>query len=132
MIVSFELGRVLSAYPPTVRTAQWAPLGSAGGFSGARVWRGRTGSGGELCLKTHAPGADADRLERPVHRWMIAARTAGLQFIPRLEPTRDARTVVEAGGCVWDVTEWMPGRADFLANPTDARLFAAVEAVARL
>jgi homoserine kinase type II len=63
---------------------------------------------------------------------MLTARTAGLPFVPRVESTRNGRTVVEAAGRVWDVTEWMPGRADFHANPTDARLFAAVEAVARL
>ena len=123
---------VLAAYPPAVATARWTPLGSGGGFSGARVWHGRTAAGGKLCLKAHAPGADAGRLEHVVHRWMLAARAAGLGFVPGVESTRDGRTVVEAGGRVWDVTEWMPGRADFHANPTDARLFAAVEAVARL
>jgi homoserine kinase type II len=88
--------------------------------------------GGELCLKAEPPGADADRLERVVHGWILAARAAGLHFVPLVQQTRDGGTVVEAGGRAWDVTEWMPGRADFRANPTDARLCAAVEAVARL
>ena len=122
---------VLAAYPPVVAMARWVPLGSGGGFSGARVWHGRTAPGGELGLKAHAPGADPGRLER-VHQWMLTARSVGLAFVPRVESTRDGRTVVEAGGRVWDVTEWMPGRAEFHAKPTAARLFAAVEAVARL
>jgi Ser/Thr protein kinase RdoA (MazF antagonist) len=130
--VTFDLRRVLSAYPPAVTNARWTPLGSAGGFSGAHVWRGRTAGESDLCLKAHAAGADATRLERVLHRWMLAARTAGLDFVPRVEPTSDGRTVVEAAGRVWDVTAWMPGRADFHANPTDARLVAAVEALARL
>jgi len=127
-----ELARVLSEYPPPVATARWDSLGPAGGFSGARVWRGRPAAGGELCLKAHAPGADPGRLERTIHHWMTVARTAGLDFVPRVETTRGGRTVVETNSRAWEVTEWMPGTADFHANPTDARLLAAVEALARL
>jgi Ser/Thr protein kinase RdoA (MazF antagonist) len=83
-------------------------------------------------LKAHAAGADPSRLEHIVHRWMIAARAAGLTFVPHVEPTTDGRTVVVAAGRAWDVTGWMPGTADFGARPTDARLIAAVEALARL
>jgi Ser/Thr protein kinase RdoA (MazF antagonist) len=129
MIVT-DFQRVLSEYPPPVAMAEWTSLGSAGGFSGSRIWRGRTAVGGKLCLKCHAPGADPDRLER-VHQWMRIARMAGLRFVPLVEPTRYGQTAVMDPG-VWDVTEWMPGAADFHANPTDARLLAAVEAVARL
>lgn len=132
MPVPIDLARVLSAYPPAVAMAQWTPLGSAGGFSGARLWRGRTAGGGELCLKAHAPRADAGRLECVIHPWMIAARTAGLGFVPQVEPTHEGPTVVEAGGRVWDVTAWMPGVANLHANPADTWLFGAVEAVARL
>ena len=130
--MTFDPGRALSDYPPPVATARWTPLGSAGGFSGARVWRGRTAGGADLCLKMHAPGADADRLGRVLHPWMRHARAGGLDFVPRVEPTAGGRTVVEAVGRVWDVTEWMPGAADFHVRPTDARLLAAVEALARL
>jgi Ser/Thr protein kinase RdoA (MazF antagonist) len=63
---------------------------------------------------------------------MTTARDAGLAFVPAVELTRGGRTVLEAGGGVWDVTTWMPGRADFHHGPTDARLFAAATAVARL
>ena len=122
---------VLSRYPPTLADARWVPLGTAGGFSGARVWRGRTTSGSEVCLKAHAPAADARRLESVLHPWMHFARTAGLDVVPPVEPNRDGRTVVEAAGRVWDVTGWMPGDADFHANPSDARLLAAVRAAPR-
>jgi Ser/Thr protein kinase RdoA (MazF antagonist) len=104
----------------------------AGGFSGARIWRLRRTDGREFCLKAHLPAADAARLELVIHRLMTAARAAGLDFVPHIELSRAGRTVVETGGRVWDLTQWMPGAADFHANPTDARLFAAVEALARL
>jgi len=124
--------RVVALYPPVVAGARWSALGSAGGFSGARIWRGVTAEGREYCLKVHPPAADADRLERVIHRWMTTARAAGLDFVPAVERGRDGRTVVEAGGRVWDVMSWMPGRADFHQDPSDARLFAAVSTLARL
>src|SRR5262249_12338745 len=55
-----------------------------------------------------------------------------LDFVPRVEPTRDGGTTVWADDRVWDVCQWMSGRADFHANPTDDRLFAAVASVARV
>jgi homoserine kinase type II len=111
-------------------TVTFAPV--AGGFSGAQIWRLRRTDGCEFCLKAHAPAADAGRLEWDIHRWMTAARAAGLGFVPQVEFSRAGRTVVEVGGRIWDLTQWMPGAADFHANPTDARLLAAVEALARL
>jgi len=122
----------LAAYPPGIALARWTPLGTAGGFSGSRIWRGVASDGREFCLKAHPPAADAGRLERVIHRWMAIARSAGLDFVPAVERTRDGRTVVETSGRAWEVTAWMPGRADFRDDATDARLFAAVAAVARL
>jgi Ser/Thr protein kinase RdoA (MazF antagonist) len=124
--------RVVALYPPAVAGARWIALGSAGGFSGARIWRGVTPEGREFCLKVHPSGADAGRLEQVIHRWMKIGRATGLDFVPTVERGRDGRTMVEAGGRVWDVTSWMRGRADFHRNPTDAKLFAAVTALARL
>jgi Ser/Thr protein kinase RdoA (MazF antagonist) len=128
----FDAVKVVTAYPPAIAKARWTPLRSAGGFSGARLWRGTAADGREFALKAHPPGADAGRLENVVHRWMTRATEAGLDFIPVVEPTRAGRTVVEHAGRTWDVTAWMPGRADFRGNPTDSKLDAAVTAVARL
>jgi Ser/Thr protein kinase RdoA (MazF antagonist) len=91
-----------------------------------------TADGRELALKAHPPGADADRVAYTLHPWMDLGRRAGLDFVPRVEPTRDGGTTARADDRTWDVCKWMPGRADFHANPTDDRLFAAVTAVARL
>jgi Ser/Thr protein kinase RdoA (MazF antagonist) len=130
--VNPEVNTVLAAYPPSVALARWTPLGSAGGFSGARVWRGIALDGREVCLKAHPPAADGGRLERVLHPWMIAARVAGLEFVPQVERARDGRTVIEAASRAWDVCEWIPGQADFHTNPSDDRLGAAVTALARL
>jgi homoserine kinase type II len=123
------VSRVAPAFPKAA-SARWKMLDSAGGFSGARIWRGKAGAQ-TFCLKAHPRGADAGRL-RTVHRWMTQARGAGLDFVPAVERTRDGHTVVETAGRPWDVIAWMPGRADFHADPSEARLSAAAAALARL
>jgi Ser/Thr protein kinase RdoA (MazF antagonist) len=122
---------VLAAYWSPITTAHWTPLGSAGGFSGARLWHGTAADGQEFALKAHPPATAAGRLTR-VHRWMTIARQAGLDFVPAVMRTRDNCTVIEMSGRPWDVTTWLPGRADFHAAPTDAKLLAAITALARL
>jgi homoserine kinase type II len=124
--------QVAAAYGPAVAGADWAALGSAGGFSGARVWRGVAADGRAFCLKAHGPAADREWLEHGIHHWMRRARAAGFEFVPQVERTRSDRTVVAAGGRVWEVTTWMPGKADFCRDPSDGRLFAAVRAVAHI
>lgn len=122
---------VLGQYSPLIAKARWTPLGSAGGFSGARIWRGVT-AGREFVLKQHPAGASAQRLSDVIHRWMKTASEAGLDFVPMIEPTRDGPTVVEIGGRVWDITSRMRGNADFQAESSNVRLFAAVTALAQL
>jgi Ser/Thr protein kinase RdoA (MazF antagonist) len=124
---------VLAAYPPAIAAARWTPLGTGGGFSGARVWRGVTADGREFALKAHPPGADPDRLGRVLHEWMRIAHWSGLEFVPQVvRPRWGQGSVRVVEGRAWDVTLWMLGRADFHGNPTDERLFAAVVAVARV
>jgi Ser/Thr protein kinase RdoA (MazF antagonist) len=106
-------------------------LGNRGGFSGARLWR-LDGDGGPFCLRAWLPGAATpDRLMR-IHRLMSAARQAGLAFVPAVLPTMTGSTWVEHAGRLWDLTTWLPGRADFHERPTRARLEAACAALARL
>ena len=71
---------VLADYP-LLRPIACQSLGSAGGFSGASLWR-ITAAGSAFCLK--AWPTDSMTLERlgSVHAWMEAARSAGLTFVP--------------------------------------------------
>jgi Ser/Thr protein kinase RdoA (MazF antagonist) len=63
---------------------------------------------------------------------MDQARTAGLDFVPAVWPSRHRESCLEHQGRVWELTDWMPGTADFRERPTDARLISAVTALARL
>jgi homoserine kinase type II len=108
------------------------PLGNRGGFSGARLWQVQT-AGGLFCLRAWpvSGGPAATRL-RQIHGLMQTARGAGLSFVPAVQVTKTGDSAVEHRGRWWDLTTWMPGRADFHARPTPQRLMAACTALALL
>jgi Ser/Thr protein kinase RdoA (MazF antagonist) len=105
-------------------------LHSAAGFSGARVWR-LTTAAGAFCLRAAAP-EETPRQMRQRHEWMARAVAAGLRFVPAVLPASSGSTVVEWGGCCWELMTWLPGKADFHDRPTAERLRAAAAALARL
>jgi Ser/Thr protein kinase RdoA (MazF antagonist) len=65
-------------------------------------------------------------------RLIIAARDAGLTFLPEFAQADDGKFHVEFRASLWDVADWMPGSADFHASPSPARLRVACLALARL
>ncbi len=67
-----------------------------------------------------------------VHHLLARARASGVLIVPAVIPTRDGRTYLDEGGRLWELTTWLPGRADFHRNPSPVRLAAACEALARL
>jgi thiamine kinase-like enzyme len=108
-----------------------AALGNAGGFSGARLWR-VAAADGDWCLKAWpADAMSAPRLAQ-IHAWMSAAREAGLDFVPTVRIARDGVSALELAGRVWDMCEWMPGRAHVPATVKREHVSAAAEALARL
>jgi homoserine kinase type II len=118
-------------YPGWSAGGLLAALGNRGGFSGARLWRVQ-GTAGPMCLRAWPPdGPSPDRLQF-MHQLMRQARAAGLAFVPAVVPTRANTTWVEHAGRLWDLTKWMPGRADFKDRPDRKRLEAACAALALL
>jgi Ser/Thr protein kinase RdoA (MazF antagonist) len=123
-------GEVLSCYARPFADVL-IPLGNHGGFSGARLWRLQK-PGAWYCLRAWPPdGMTAQRL-LGIHALMRAARTAGLDFVPELLATREGSTWVARAGQLWELTTWMPGRAEFHACPTAERLRAVCMNLARL
>jgi Phosphotransferase enzyme family len=100
-------------------------LGNCGGFSGARLWRVSTNRG-EFCIKAWPLRSMAADRHREIVRLVRHARRSGLTFIPTISD------YIEYASRIWDLTQWMPGVADFHANPSIARLRAACVALARL
>src|SRR5438105_3737148 len=107
------------------------PLGSGGGFSGARLWRVCTDRG-EFCLKAWPPGGTNPQRHAEIVRLTRSARQAGLTFVPLLMPTAGGEAQVEFADRLWDLADWMPGSADFHADPSPTRLRAACRALAQL
>lgn len=118
-----DVAAVLARYGAVPDARSFAPLGNRGGFSGAALWRG-----GNYCLRAWPERMTGERLAW-IHRLLAAAR---LPFVPRVWPTANDDTVVSHAGRLWELTDWLPGRADFHDSPTPARLAVAVEALARL
>lgn len=122
---------VCQAFSVTADGFALEPLGNAGGFSGARLWRVETAVG-PWCLRAWPIGGHTTESLRPIHRLMQqAGRT--LRFVPRLAAGRDGQaTIIEAGGRCWELASWQPGQADFHAEPSQAKLAAAGQALANL
>jgi Ser/Thr protein kinase RdoA (MazF antagonist) len=121
--------RVLDRYPAPLRGPLVA-LGNRGGFSGANLWRVRA-PGGDLCLRAWPEGEPASRVVAR-HDLMAVAARAGLTFVPAVLAARNGVTLVEEASRVWELTAWLPGKADFRDHPTPVRLAAAGVALAQL
>ncbi len=122
---------VLGRYPGVCRGGRLVALGNRGGFSGARVWRVEVGASA-FCLRAWpARQSDPSRLDF-VHGLVRRARAAGLVFVPAVVSTVDGRSHTAHADRLWDLTEWLPGRADFHAAPGAERLAAAARALARV
>src|SRR5262245_14403510 len=116
---------------PAASGAIVTPLGNAGGFSGARLWRVQ-GDGGDFCLQAWpAREAEPQRLAW-MHALMRRAREAGLVVVPAVEPTAGGVTWVEHASLRWDLTSWMPGRSDLHERPRAGRMRTACTALALL
>jgi Ser/Thr protein kinase RdoA (MazF antagonist) len=121
---------VLARYPAFLRQSPPLPLGNRGGFSGARLWRIEAGVGA-FCLRAWPPHETPQRAHYR-HALTARARAHGLHFVPAVLPTLDGGTAVEHAGRLWEVEEWLPGRADYHERPSRVRLEEACRALARL
>lgn len=120
---------VLRHYPDVVvRTVE--PLDGAGGFSGAVFWRVDTGDT-QLCLRRW-PQEHPSRVQlQAIHDVLCHVSVNGFAKLPVPLRTRDGQTFVSLAGHLWELTPWLPGRADFHERPTSERLDAAMLALAQ-
>ena len=119
---------ILARYPLVVQpTDRPESLGGAGGLSGARLWRYRSGRGvlGLRLWPPHGPGRA--HIEQ-VHRWLLA--TGDLGFVPVPIADRSGRTLQEHEGGLWELAPWMPGAAEDARPPAPTRVRSAFAALA--
>lgn len=116
-------------------------LNSAGGFSGAEFWRiadfDEHGAQTLYCLRKwprsssiQAESKDESRLNW-IHRQLARAHSGGCDFVPVPLPDLDGQTLVSHGQHLWQLEPWMPGQASYRSAPSETRLVAAMQALAR-
>jgi len=124
-----SLRQVLSQYDlPSISQIQ--SLGSAGGFSGAHLWKVNTDASGFCLRRWPTPHPDADRLNW-IHRVIRHAYHNDCPFlaVPRL--TTGGDSFVRYQDSFWEVSHWMPGVANFLEDGNETRLKNMMRALAR-
>lgn len=125
-----DLRAVLSQYPPSCRprgTIEY--LGGAGGYSGAQFWRFAALEGPLLLRQWPIEHPTIERLQF-IQAVLWHVHQEGFHLVPLpLETVRHAGFVLHAGH-LWELAPWMPGSADFHANPTPRRLRSAMQTLA--
>lgn len=102
-----------------------------GGLSGALVFRCKTPEG-QACLRGWPPGKPAGESLAEIQHALELAHQAGLTFVPRFLCGADGAKSQRCGSRVWELTEWMPGKADYVQYPSEERLINALAALAEL
>jgi homoserine kinase type II len=128
---SLDFHTVLSAYRLDANSLpQIEPLGNAGGWSGSRLWRLKDAAGRELCLRRWSlEHPTRDRL-RLIHS-VLSGMAFELPIVAFPLRTAAGGTFVEHEGHLWELTHWLPGKADFHVRPTRPRLRNAMSALAK-
>ncbi|HRX79761.1 MAG TPA: phosphotransferase, partial [Pirellulaceae bacterium] len=120
---------VLSHYPD-LSVLEAEPLGGAGGFSGAAFWKIETG-GSQLCLRRWPREHPTRTQLQMIHDVLRHVSQNGFDKLPVPFQTRQGQTIVSVAGHFWELTDWLPGKADFHASPTSERLEAAMLSLAQ-
>lgn len=121
---------VLRAYGPECQPTRVAALGNASGFSGAAIWK-LDSAKGILCLRRwpreHPTPARLDF----IHGVLRHVAQGGFELLPLPIATREQATFVIQDGRLWELSPWMPGTADYEADPNSMKLESAMQALAR-
>ena len=126
-----DLRTVLGQYPPESQPmGPIEALGSAGGFSGARFWRFPSPSGPLLLRRWPREHPSVERLQF-IQAVLWHVHQEGFHLVPLPRETNRHGGYVTHAGHLWELTPWMPGRADFHLRPSRERLQAAIRALAQ-
>jgi homoserine kinase type II len=121
---------VLEHYPALGQVLRCEFLASAGGFSGALLWR-LTTSAGSFCLRRWPSEHPTEERLQFIQAVLWHVQQEGFRQVPLPIETRRLAGYVPHAGHLWEIAPWMPGKADYHANPSPARLAAAMQTLAR-
>ena len=112
--------RVISQYDlPPIQSINF--LGSAGGFSGAQLWKLAT-SQGEFCLRRWPLSHPNEQRLNWIHRVLVHVDRSGCPVVAAPLANQAGETVTRVHQELWEISRWMPGAADFLQHPSDQRI----------
>lgn len=120
---------VLRAYAPDCQPSSGDFLGSGGGFSGSQLWRLDTPRG-RLCLRRWGAATDVRDQLVFIQRVLQHAAGQGFRLAPLSIATLAGAGWVEHAGHIWELVPWLAGEVDQRIPPHDARLTAALLALA--
>jgi Ser/Thr protein kinase RdoA (MazF antagonist) len=126
----FDLRQIFDRYPAICRPDLASRPSSAHGFSGAAVWKIETTAGTFALRAMNAGAVDRQRLAG-LHRLIAHVRSEGVMPVAVPIACIDGATFFESQGQIWQIEPWMPGTADFSANPSEPRLHAALSCLAQ-
>jgi Ser/Thr protein kinase RdoA (MazF antagonist) len=93
----------------------------AGGFSGASVWRIEDGDRTYALRRWPAIGAEPARLHG-LHRLLKLVWSQGLDEVAVPLPSASGQSLIRVQGELWQLEPWMPGIANFHADPNSERM----------
>ncbi|MEX2185730.1 MAG: phosphotransferase, partial [Pirellulales bacterium] len=125
-----DVQSVLERFPPPCRPESCLSLGSAGGFSGAAIWKLTTPCG-VLALRRWPREHPSPQRLAWIHEVAAHAAAHGFGLLPTPIATLDGQTFVHRAGRLWELTPWLPGEASFQNQPSQRRLDAAMSTLAR-
>jgi homoserine kinase type II len=122
---------ILNEYPAECQPSRLVPLGAAGGFSGAEFWRLETPRG-VLCLRRWPREHPTPERLAWIHAVVQYVALCGFRLFAEPIPISDGGSFVERNGDLWELTPWLPGRADYHKCPSQKKLAAAFSALASM
>ena len=105
------------------------PVIQSEGFSGAKIFKLRS-SAGTFCLRRWPQHTLARDRILGLHRLLAEAHDAGVSQIAVPIVASNGQSLVSSGEYLWQMEPWMPGDADYHANPNELRLCAAMRCLA--
>ena len=105
------------------------PLGNAGGFSGACIFKVVTAEQ-TYCLKKWPDSTDIDNLHW-IHRVLVFAAANGCPELTTPRKNLRGKTILLDSHGIWELTNWAAGSANYAKQPTFEKLNSAIQFLAR-
>jgi len=102
------------------------------GLSGASIWKCLAGERGFACLRAWPKTHPSRERLLAIHHHMQLLTVCRIGFTPTVYCSRSGSTLISDGGRLWELTSWLPGKADYVSASSSHRLSSAMGALAQI